>query len=92
MTILCHALVCSGLLVKQAPGEFPSGLAGKDRALWLWLEFDPWPQELPHAVGALRKKKEKVWNYKRSWLIQGPRVVSDWTGGRDEAAEVAEST
>lgn len=40
----------------------------------------------------LRKKKEKVWNYKRSWLIQGPRVVSDWTGGRDEAAEVAEST
>ena len=30
----------------------------------------------------LRKKKEKVWNYKRSWLIQGPRVVSDWTAQR----------
>ena len=23
----------------------------------LWLRFDPWPQELPHAVGSGGKKK-----------------------------------
>ena len=25
----------------------------------LWLRFDPWPGELPHAAGADKKKKKK---------------------------------
>ena len=36
----------------------------KDPALWLqwlglllWYRFDPWPRELPHAVGAAKKKE-----------------------------------
>ena len=25
----------------------------------LWLRFNPWPGELPHAAGAAKKKKKK---------------------------------
>lgn len=37
--------------------EFPSNPTIKDPALpQLLLRFDPWPRNLPHAVGAAKKK------------------------------------
>ena len=40
--------------------EFPGGLGLKDPALSLpWYGFNPWPGELPRAVGADKKKKKK---------------------------------
>lgn len=39
--------------------EFPGGVAVKDVALsLLWLGFDSWPQELPHASSEAKKEKD----------------------------------
>lgn len=43
----------------------------KDMAsLQMRLEFDPWPEELPHASGMARKKKKEKKNYFSFVLIK----------------------
>ena len=39
----------------------------------LWLGFDPWPQELPHAVGMAKKKiRERHGSLQRNVALPGP--------------------
>ena len=63
-------------ILEKGTKEFPGGLVVKDLAQsllglgsLLWYGFDPWPQELTHAKGTVKKKKkeekEKVRGYRR---------------------------
>ena len=57
--------------------EFPGGLAVKDSVLsLLWHEFNPWPRELPHAVGVTKKKKRET-DFKKFPKV-GVLVVVQW--------------
>ena len=52
------SFICDDCLKINVLG-FPSGLVVKDSALsLLWLGFDPWPRELPHAADVTKKKKK----------------------------------